>query len=171
MIATARGDDAAMFRRVASDVRLGRDVRLAAFVNLYGRAVGDESRIGTFVEVQRGAVIGRRCKISSHTFICEGVEIEDEVFVGHGVIFINDRVPRATSEDGSLKGDDDWVCDRTVVRKRASIGSGATILCGLTIGEGALIGAGAVVTRDVPPGGTVVGNPARFLSRQGHPPS
>lgn len=168
---TMRDGDCAMFRRVASDVRLGRDVRLAAFVNLYGCAVGDESRIGTFVEVQRGATIGRRCKISSHTFICEGVEIEDEVFVGHGVIFINDRVPRATNGDGSLKGDDDWVCNRTVVRKRASIGSGATILCGLTIGEGALVGAGAVVTRDVPPGGTVIGNPARLRPRQGHPSS
>jgi UDP-2-acetamido-3-amino-2,3-dideoxy-glucuronate N-acetyltransferase len=168
---TVRDDNCAMFRRVASDVRLGKDVRLAPFVNLYGCAVGDESRIGAFVEVQRGATIGRRCKISSHTFICEGVEIGDEVFVGHGVIFINDRVPRATNEDGSLKGDNDWVCDRTVVRTRASIGSGATILCGLTIGEGALIGAGAVVTTDVPPGETVVGNPARLRSRQGGLPS
>lgn len=165
---TARDDDGVMFRRVGSDVRLGRDVRLAGFVNLYGCAIGDESRIGTFVEVQRGATIGRRCKISSHTFICEGVEIEDEVFVGHGVIFINDRVPHATNDDGSLKGDADWICERTLVRKGASIGSGATILCGLTIGEGALIGAGAVVTRDVPPAGIVAGNPARLRSRQGH---
>ena len=158
-------DDATMFRRVSDDVRLGRDVKLAAFVNLYGCSIGDETRIGTFVEVQRGATIGRRCKISSHSFICEGVDIEGEVFVGHGVIFINDRVPRATNDDGSLKGADDWTCERTLIRRRASIGSGATILCGVEIGEGAVIGAGAVVTRDVAAGDTVVGNPARALVR------
>jgi UDP-2-acetamido-3-amino-2,3-dideoxy-glucuronate N-acetyltransferase len=156
-------DDAAMFRRVAADVQLGRDVRLAAFVNLYGCAIGDESRIGTFVEIQRGATVGRRCKIQSHTFICEGVEIEDEAFVGHGVVFINDRFPRATNPDGSLQGNEDWDCERTIVRRRASIGSGATILCGLTIGEEAIVGAGSVVTRDVPPRTVVAGNPARIL--------
>jgi acetyltransferase-like isoleucine patch superfamily enzyme len=156
-------DDALMFRRVAPDVVLGRDVKLAAFVNLYGCTVGDESRVGTFVEIQRGAVIGKRCKIQSHTFICEGVEIADEVFVGHGVVFINDRLPRATNRDGALKGNEDWTCERTQVGARASIGSGATILCGIRIGEGAMVGAGAVVTRDVAPRSVVVGNPARVL--------
>ncbi len=156
-------DDAQMFRRVAPDVVTGEGVRLAAFVNLYGCTIGDESRVGTFVEIQRGAVIGKRCKIQSHSFICEGVEIGDEVFVGHGVIFINDRRPRATNDDGTLKGNDDWSCERTKVGARASIGSGATILCGVTIGEEALIGAGAVVTHDVPARAVVAGNPARLL--------
>jgi acetyltransferase-like isoleucine patch superfamily enzyme len=159
------GDDREMFRRVAADVKLGRDVRLAAFVNLYGCSVGDETRIGTFVEVQRGASIGKRCKVQSHSFICEAVEIGDEVFVGHGVIFTNDRRPRATNDDGSLQDDKDWKCERTVVERRASIGSGATILCGITIGEGALVGAGAVVTKSVPRGATVAGNPARILKK------
>jgi UDP-2-acetamido-3-amino-2,3-dideoxy-glucuronate N-acetyltransferase len=153
------------FLRIAPDVVLGADVRLAAFINLYGCSVGDGSRIGTFVEIQRGATVGKRCKISSHTFVCEGVTIEDEVFVGHGVMFINDRHPRATNEDGGTKADGDWKCEHTVVRARASIGSGATILCGVEIGAGALIGAGAVVTRNVPAGATVVGNPARVLAR------
>jgi acetyltransferase-like isoleucine patch superfamily enzyme len=153
----------APFQCIADDVRLGRDVRLAAFINLYGCEIGDESRIGTFVEIQRGARVGRRCKIQSHTFICEGVEIEDEVLVGHGVVFINDRWPRATTSAGTPKTDDDWVCERTVVRRGASIGSGATILCGVTIGAGALVGAGAVVTRDVPPGAVVAGNPATVI--------
>jgi UDP-2-acetamido-3-amino-2,3-dideoxy-glucuronate N-acetyltransferase len=161
-------DDQTMFRRVAADVVLGQEVRLAAFVNLYGCTIGDESRVGTFVEIQRGATIGKRCKIQSHTFICEGVEIADEVFVGHGVIFINDRVPRATGDSGALKGAEDWKCERTIIGRRASIGSGATVMCGITIGEGALIGAGAVVTRDVPAGAVVVGNPARLLRQ---PPS
>ena len=153
----------AEFARIAPDVRLGRDVRIYAFVNLYGCEIGDESRIGAFVEIQKGAKIGRRVKISSHSFICEGVTIEDEVFIGHGVMFINDRYPHATTEAGSLQSEADWICTPTVIRRRASIGSNATILCGVTIGEGALIGAGAVVTHDVPPGATVAGNPARLL--------
>jgi acetyltransferase-like isoleucine patch superfamily enzyme len=165
-LSRVRDDDASFFRRVAADVVLGRDVRLAAFVNLYGCSIGDETRIGTFVEVQRGASIGRRCKIQSHSFICEGVEIADEVFVGHGVMFTNDRHPAAVNADGSLKGGDDWKCERTRIERRASIGSGATLLCGITVGEGALIGAGAVVTRDVPPGAVVAGNPARVMRRQ-----
>jgi acetyltransferase-like isoleucine patch superfamily enzyme len=130
-------------------------------VNLYGCEVGDDSRVGAFVEVQRDATIGRRCKISSHSFICSGVEIEDEVFIGHGVIFINDRRPRATNGNGSPQTENDWELERTLVRRRASIGSGAIVMCGVEIGEGALVGAGALVTRDVPAGATVVGNPAR----------
>ena len=159
-------DDAAMFRRVAPDVVLGRDVRLAAFVNLYGCTIGDESRVGTFVEIQRGATIGKRCKIQSHTFICEGIEIADEVFVGHGVMFTNDRLPRSTNPDGTLKAGDDWTCEKTFIGRRASIGSGATILCGITIGEEALVGAGAVVTKDVPARAVVVGNPARVIRQE-----
>jgi acetyltransferase-like isoleucine patch superfamily enzyme len=148
---------------IAPDVKLGRDVRIHHFVNLYGCEIGDESRIGSFVEIQKRARIGRRCKISSHTFICEGVEIDDEVFVGHGVVFINDKFPRATTAEGRLQTDDDWQTIPTVVKRGASIGSGATILCGVTIGENAIVGAGAVVTRDVAGGTTVVGNPARAL--------
>ena len=148
---------------IAPDVKLGRDVRIHHFVNLYGCEIGDESRIGSFVEIQKRARIGRRCKISSHTFICEGVQIDDEVFVGHGVVFINDKFPRATTADGRLQTDDDWQTIPTVVKRGASIGSGATILCGVTIGENAIVGAGAVVTRDVAGGTTVVGNPARAL--------
>lgn len=151
------------FSRIAADVELGRDVRIPGFVNLYGCRIGDETLIGTFVEIQRGAVVGRRCKVQSHTFICEGVTIEDEVFVGHHVCFVNDRHPRATNEDGTLKGAADWVLETTTVRRGASIGSGAVILSGVEIGAGALIGAGAVVTRDVPPGAVVAGNPARIL--------
>lgn len=149
------------FARIAPDVRLGKDVRIYAFVNLYGCEIGDESRIGTFVEIQKGACIGKRVKVSSHTFICEGVTIEDEVFIGHGVMFINDKYPHATNVDGSSQTEADWVCTPTVIKKRASIGSNATILCGVTVGEGALVGAGSVVTHDVPPGATVAGNPAR----------
>lgn len=147
-----------------NEVRLGRDVIIfhPNLVNLYGCSIGDETRVGTFVEVQKGAVIGARCKISSHSFVCEGVVIEDEVFIGHGVMFINDREPRATS-GGELQTEGDWVVVPTTVRKGASIGSGAVILCGVTIGEGAMVGAGAVVTGDVAPGEVVAGVPARFL--------
>lgn len=155
------------FSRIADDVQLGRDVRVHAFVNLYGCRIGDETRVGTFVEIQKGVVIGARCKIQSHTFICEGVTLEDEVFVGHHVCFINDRFPRATTSQGELQTEEDWSLERTVVRTGASIGSGAVILGGLEIGKGAMVGAGAVVTRDVPPGGVVAGNPARLLRTEG----
>jgi len=148
------------FSRIAPDVKLGKDVRIYSFVNLYGCEIGDESRIGTFVEIQKGARIGKRVKLSSHSFVCEGVTIEDEVFIGHGVMFTNDKYPRSTTEAGSLQSEADWVCTPTVVKKRASIGSNATILCGVTIGEGAMVGAGSVVTHDVPPGAVVAGNPA-----------
>ncbi len=149
---------------IAPDVKLGRDVSIYNFVNLYGCEIGDGSRIGSFVEIQKGARVGRNCKISSHTFICEGVTIEDEVFVGHNVTFINDKYPRATSVNGTLKTDADWKVVPTVVKSGASIGSGATLLCGVTIGERAIVGAGAVVTADVPPGATVAGNPARAVA-------
>ncbi|MHA3774158.1 acyltransferase [Verrucomicrobiota bacterium sgz303538] len=148
-----------------ADVKLGRDVRIFGFVNLYGCEIGDETKIGTFVEVQKGARIGARCKISSHTFICEGVIIESEVFVGHGVTFINDRYPRATTASGDLQTEADWSCQETVVRRGASIGSGATLLGGVTIGENAIVGAGSVVTKDVPANVTVAGNPARILRK------
>jgi UDP-2-acetamido-3-amino-2,3-dideoxy-glucuronate N-acetyltransferase len=148
---------------IAADVRLGRDVKIYAFVNLYGCDIGDESKIGTFVEIQKGVKIGRRVKISSHTFICEGVTIEDGVFIGHGVMFINDKYPRATNPNGELQTADDWQCILTRVEQGASIGSNATILCGVTIGEGAVVGAGSVVTHDVPPWTIVAGNPARIL--------
>jgi UDP-2-acetamido-3-amino-2,3-dideoxy-glucuronate N-acetyltransferase len=151
--------------RIADDVELGEGVKIFSFVNLYGCRIGDGSQIGAFVEIQRGASVGARCKISSHTFICEGVTIEEECFIGHGVMFINDRRPKAANRDGSLQGRDDWTCEPTLVRKRASIGSGVTILGGVTIGEGALVGAGAVVTRDVPAGATVAGVPARLQTR------
>jgi UDP-2-acetamido-3-amino-2,3-dideoxy-glucuronate N-acetyltransferase len=146
---------------IAPDVKLGKGVRVYGFTNLYGCEIGDESKIGTFVEIQKGAKIGRRCKISSHTFICEGVTLEDEVFVGHGVMFTNDLYPRATNTDGSLQTGSDWTCLKTLVKRGAAIGSGATLLCGITVGEGATIGAGSVVTKDVPPGAVVAGNPAR----------
>jgi len=151
------------YARIAPDVVLGKDVKVFAFVNLYGCSIGDESKIGAFVEIQKGAAVGRRCKVSSHTFICEGVTIEDEVFIGHGVMFINDRYPRATGTGGSLQTEADWQVIPTVVKRGASIGSNATILCGVTIGEGAIVGAGSVVTRDVPAGTIVAGNPARLL--------
>ena len=150
-------------RRIAPDVRLGRDVKIYDFVNLYGCTIGDETRIGTFVEIQKNATIGARCKISSHTFICEGVTIEDEVCVGHGVLFINDRYPRAVAAGGRPQTEADWQVVPTRVGRGASIGSGAVILCGVSIGEGAMIGAGAVVTHDVPPGQIVAGVPARVL--------
>lgn len=155
------------FVRISPDVKLGAGVRLFGFVNLYGCEIGNETRIGTFVEIQKGAKIGARCKISSHTFICEGVTIEDEVFVGHGVTFVNDKYPRAVTEEGVPKGGDDWECRRTLVESGASIGSGSTLLGGLTIGRGAMIGAGSVVTGDVPPFSTVAGNPARVLRSSG----
>jgi len=153
------------FQAIASDVKLGRDVKIFDFVNLYGCEIGDETKIGTFVEIQRGAKIGRRVKVSSHTFICEGVEVEDHVFIGHGVTFINDRYPRAVSSAGELQTDRDWKVVPTIVRRGASIGSGSTILCGIEIGQDAIVGAGSVVTRDVPAGTIVVGNPARVLRK------
>jgi acetyltransferase-like isoleucine patch superfamily enzyme len=152
------------YQRIAPDVKLGQGVRIFGFVNLYGCSIGDETKIGTFVEIQKGATIGNRCKISSHTFICEGVTIESGVFVGHGVTFINDRYPRATTREGELQTEADWECQRTLVKKGASIGSGATLLGGVTIGEKAIVGAGSVVTKDVPPNATVAGNPARVLN-------
>jgi acetyltransferase-like isoleucine patch superfamily enzyme len=148
---------------ISPDVKLGKDVKLAKFINLYGCEVGDETRIGAFVEIQKNAHIGRRCKISSHTFICEGVTIEDQVFIGHNVVFINDSRPRATTASGELQTANDWTVETTLVKKGASIGSGATILSNVTIGEGALVGAGSVVTHDVPAGAIVAGNPARVL--------
>jgi UDP-2-acetamido-3-amino-2,3-dideoxy-glucuronate N-acetyltransferase len=151
------------YQRIAPDVKMGRDVRIHGFVNLYGCEIGDETRIGTFVEIQKGARIGRRCKVSSHTFICEGVTIEDEVFVGHNVTFINDLFPRSTAAGGGLQTEADWECRPTLIKRGASIGSSATLLCGITVGEHALIGAGSVVTRDVPPYAVVAGNPARVL--------
>ena len=152
---------------IAPDVKLGKDVRLAQFINMYGCEVGDETKVGAFVEVQKGAKIGSHCKISSHTFICEGVTIEDDVFVGHGVAFINDSYPRATVEGGGLQTEADWQVERTLVTRGASIGSGATILSKVTIGERAIVGAGSVVTRDVPPDTIVAGNPARVLRKVG----
>lgn len=149
--------------RIAPDVRLGSNVRFAGFANLYGCVIGDDCTVGPFVEVQRGAVIGNRVKIQSHTFICTGVTIGDEAFIGHGVMFINDRFPRATTAAGRPKGQSDWTCEATLVGRRASIGSNSTILCGVTIGDEAIVGAGSVVTRDVPPGAIVAGNPARVL--------
>lgn len=153
------------FQRIAPDVKLGRNVRLFAFVNLYGCEIGDDVKIGTFVEIQKGVKIGDRCKISSHTFICEGVTIEPAVFIGHGVTFINDRIPRATNATGALQTEDDWAPQRTLIRRGASIGSGATVLGGVTVGENAIVGAGSVVTHDVPPCAIVAGNPATFLRK------
>jgi UDP-2-acetamido-3-amino-2,3-dideoxy-glucuronate N-acetyltransferase len=150
------------FSRIAPDVKFGENVKVFGFVNLYGCEIGDDSKIGTFVEIQKNALIGRRVKISSHTFICEGVTIEDEVFVGHGVLFINDRYPRAAT-GGALQTEADWSVVPTLVKKGASIGSGAVIMCGVTIGERSIVGAGAVVTRDVPPDTVVAGVPARIL--------
>ncbi|HWB01639.1 MAG TPA: acyltransferase [Verrucomicrobiales bacterium] len=149
--------------RIAPDVKLGKEVKIHAFVNLYGCQIGDESRIGTFVEIQKGATIGKRCKIGSHSFICEGVTLEDGVFIGHGVTFINDRYALAVNSDGSVRGESDWECQRTLIKAGASIGSGVTLLGGITVGEGAIVGAGSMVTKDVPPGATVAGNPARII--------
>jgi acetyltransferase-like isoleucine patch superfamily enzyme len=149
--------------RIAPDVRMGKNVRIVDFVNLYGCEIGDDVKIGTFVEIQKGARIGHRCKISSHTFICEGVTLEDEVFIGHNVTFINDRYPRSTNGNGQLQSEADWACIPTLVKRGASIGSGATVLCGITIGENAIIGAGSVVTRDVAANTVVAGNPAKVI--------
>jgi UDP-2-acetamido-3-amino-2,3-dideoxy-glucuronate N-acetyltransferase len=152
--------------RLIDGVSFGEGVVVHAFANLYGCRIGDDTRIGPFVEIQRGAEVGARCKISSHSFVCTGVTIEDEVFVGHGVIFVNDKTPRATTETGALQDDEDWLLLRTVVERGASLGSGVVVLGGVCIGTGALVGAGAVVTRDVDPGEVVVGNPARVLARR-----
>lgn len=157
-----RADDLCL---ISDNVKLGRNVRIRGFVNLYGCTIGNDVRIGTFVEIQKGAVIGNACKISSHSFLCEGVTLEDEVFIGHGVMFTNDRFPRATTADGGLQCEEDWVCVPTVVKHGASIGSNATLLCGVTVGEFAIVGAGSVVTKDVPPRTVVAGNPARVLKQ------
>ncbi len=153
------------FQNIAPDVKLGKDVKIYDFVNLYGCEIGDNTKIGTFVEIQKGAKIGKNCKISSHTFICEGVTIEDDVFVSHNVTFINDMYPRATTEGGNMQTEEDWVCIPTLVKRRASIGSSVTLLCGITVGENAIVGAGSVVTKDVPPFTIVAGNPARVLRK------
>jgi acetyltransferase-like isoleucine patch superfamily enzyme len=152
---------------IADDVKLGKNVKLSKFINLYGCSVGDNTKIGAFVEIQKNAFVGSNCKISSHTFICEGVTIEDNVFIGHGVTFVNDRQPRATTPDGSLKTESDWTVEPTLVKKGASVGSGCTILSNVTIGENAILGAGSVVTKDVPPNTIVAGNPARILRKTG----
>jgi acetyltransferase-like isoleucine patch superfamily enzyme len=153
---------------IAPDVQLGRDVKLAKFINLYGCQIGDETKVGPFVEIQKNARVGQRCKISSHTFICEGVTVEDQVFIGHGVTFVNDSFPRATTATGELQGAADWNVEPTLVRRGASIGSGATILANVVIGENAIVGAGSVVTRHVPANAIVAGNPARILRYLGH---
>jgi UDP-2-acetamido-3-amino-2,3-dideoxy-glucuronate N-acetyltransferase len=157
-----------LFQRIASDVKLGKNTRVFSFVNLYGCEIGDDVKIGAFVEIQKGVKIGNRCKISSHTFICEGVTLEDEVFVGHGVNFTNDRFPRAANNGGQLQTEADWTCIPTLVKRGASIGSGSTLLCGITVGENALIGAGSVVTKNVPPHSVVAGNPARVIKSLPH---
>ena len=153
--------------KISEDVKLGKDVKIYNFVNLYGCEIGDNTSIGTFVEIQKGSKIGKRCKIQSHTFICEGVTIEDEVMISHGVMFINDKDPWAVNPDGSLKTEDDWECIPTLVKKKAAIGSNATIMCGVTIGEYAIVGAGAVVTKDVPPNTVVAGVPAKKFRKLG----
>src|SRR6266496_242359 len=159
----SKGSKGQLYQQIAPDVKLGKGVRIYGFTNLYGCEIGDDVKIGTFVEIQKGAKIGNRCKISSHSFVCEGVILEEEVFVGHNVTFINDRYPRATNEEGQLQTEADWQCIPTVVKKGASIGSGSTLLCGITVGEHAIVGAGSVVTKDVPPYSVVVGNPAKVL--------
>jgi acetyltransferase-like isoleucine patch superfamily enzyme len=156
-------DETTAIRKITPDVKLGKDVKICDFVNLYGCDIGDNTKIGTFVEIQKGSKIGRSCKISSHTFICEGVTIEDEVFVGHNVTFINDVFPRATAGDGKLQTEDDWTCVPTLIKRGASIGSSVTLLCGITVGENAIVGAGSVVTKDVPADTIVAGNPAQTL--------
>lgn len=153
------------FQNIASDVKIGTNVKIFDFVNLYGCEIGDDSKIGTFVEIQKGAKIGSKCKISSHTFICEGVTIENNVFIGHNVTFINDKYPRSTREDGDMQTEADWICTPTLVREGASIGSSSTILCGVTIGENAIVGAGSIVTKDVDANTIVAGNPARMIRK------
>ena len=155
--------DRVLYRRIADDVKLGNNVRIHDFVNIYGCEIEDNTKIGSFVEIQKGVKIGKRCKISSHSFICEGVTIEDQVFVGHHVVFINDRYPRAVNQDGELQTEADWTMERTVVKRGASIGSGAVILCNITLGENAIVGAGSVVTKNVPANAIVAGNPARLI--------
>lgn len=152
---------------VSDDVKLGENVKLTKFINLYGCEIGDNTKIGAFVEIQKNALIGKNCKISSHTFICEGVIVEDNVFIGHNVTFINDLYPRATAGDGTLQTEEDWACGTTMIKKGASIGSSATLLCGITIGENAIVGAGSVVTKSVPPNSVVAGNPARLIRKMG----
>ena len=158
-------------QQISADVKIGKDVRIYPFTNLYGCEIGDEVKIGTFVEIQKGAKIGNRCKISSHTFICEGVTLEDDVFIGHNVTFINDLYPRATNSNGQLQAKEDWTCETTLVKRGASIGSSATLLCGITVGECAIVGAGSVVTTNVPAYTIVAGNPARMLKRIPRNPS
>lgn len=153
------------YQSISDDVKLGENVKIFSFVNLYGCTIDDNTKIGTFVEIQKGAFIGKNCKISSHSFICEGVTIEDDVFIGHNVTFINDAYPRATTGDGKMQTEEDWVCIPTLIKKGASIGSSSTLLCGITIGENAVVGAGAVVTKNVPANTIVAGNPARILRK------
>ena len=150
-------------KKIAPDVKLGKNVSIQDFVNLYGCEIGDDTKIGPFVEIQKGAKVGKNCKIQSHTFICEGVTIEDHAFIGHNVTFINDRYPRSTTEDGNLQTEEDWAVIPTLVKKGASIGSSATLLCGITVGESSIVGAGSMVTKDVPPNTIVAGNPARII--------
>jgi len=154
-----------LHQQIAPNVKLGKNVRIFGFTNLYGCEIGDDVKIGTFVEIQKGVKVGNRCKISSHSFLCEGVTLEDGVFIGHGVTFTNDRFPRATNDAGELQGEADWECIKTLIKTGASIGSGSTLLCGITIGERAIVGAGSVVTKDVPPDTIVAGNPARILKQ------
>ena len=163
------GNSRPLHQRIADDVKLGADVRIFDFVNLYGCEIGDHSKVGAFVEIQKNASVGRNCKISSHSFVCEGVTIEDNVFIGHHVVFINDKYPRSTNTDGALQTEADWAVEKTTVKAGASIGSGSVILCGLTIGENAIVGAGSVVTKDVPAGMIVAGNPARALRKVDSP--
>ena len=151
---------------IAPDVKLGAGVKVFHFVNLYGCEIGDNSKIGSFVEIQKGVTIGKNCKISSHSFLCEGVTVEDDVFIGHGVMFINDKYPRATTENGELQTEADWSVEKTLIKRGASVGSNATVLSGVTIGEKAIVGAGAVVTKDVPEGAIVAGNPAKLLKNR-----